>query len=108
MKNLFFGWNNIREVLRDIYATFSNEKSYLSSKRIERAILFNTAMVLICVFVWHKRNDLSAAEFLMIVSPLFVYAGFNTIVAASAKKDEKVAAQTDVIIKDKIPDKPVE
>jgi hypothetical protein len=40
-KIYFFGWTNIKWFIIQIGLTFSEQESFFSSKRIERAIIFN-------------------------------------------------------------------
>jgi hypothetical protein len=69
--------------------TFSNKPSFFSSKRLERAFLINTALILICFYVYHTRNELTAFEFMVIITPLFGYAGFNTVRISKDSNDGK-------------------
>jgi hypothetical protein len=76
----------------ELLKTFSNKASLLSSKRIERAIAFNTVEVLTILFVWHTRNKLTATDFVITISPLLTFAGFNSIMTSKeqiAKKELK-------------------
>lgn len=83
--------------------TYSNKPSFFASKRIERSLFIVTGVTLICYYVYHRINDLSPEGLLIIVAPLFAYAGFNLIHTQREKKnkDEK----TD-INRDSIPDSP--
>ena len=79
-------FNNI---IKEILLTFSNKKSIISSKRIERCIAFILTCILIPIFVWHNRNNLTATDFTIVLSPLFLYMGFTTTQIKSYKKEEK-------------------
>lgn len=105
MKEYFFGWGKIKEVCTDLYATLSNNKSFLSSKRIERLVLFGVAVGISICYVWYNRSTIATTEIIMICTMLFGYAGFNTVMENKDKKDSKVADQTDKIIDEKIEDK---
>lgn len=90
-KTGFFGYENFKKVTKEFYYTFSNEKTFLSSKRIERALLLTAGLWLTIWFVRHNIDRLSATDFLIIVSPIFGYAGFNTVMHAKDKKTEDKA-----------------
>jgi hypothetical protein len=84
--------NKIHKLFWELVKTLSNKASLFSSKRIERAIAFNTVEVLTIVFVWHTRNKLSATDFVICISPLLTFAGFNSIMTSKeqqTKKDQK-------------------
>lgn len=105
MNKYFFGWGSIKKVILDLYATLGNDKSLLSSKRLERLILFWAAVSISICFVWYSRATITTTEIIMICTMLFTYGGFNTVMGHIAKKESKEAAQTDKIIEEKIPDK---
>lgn len=66
--------------------TFSNKKSLLSSKRIERFLVFTAMLTLSCAFlikaIW--TCTMTATDLMIVVSLWLGYAGFNTI---QVKKD---------------------
>lgn len=105
MKKYFFGWDTIKKVILDLYATLSNNKSFLSSKRIERLILFWAAVGISICYVFYNRADISTMEIISICTMLFGYAGFNTVMGNKDKKDSKAADQIDKVIEEKINDK---
>ena len=70
---------NIKELLFEFVATFSSDKSYFSSKRIERCIVFLVMLFLTIFFVVKKHETLSAPEFVLIIGTWLGYAGFNTV-----------------------------
>lgn len=84
-------YKTVRKVVTDLYATLSNDKSFLSSKRIERAILFNAALGMSVAYVWYRRASITTTEVVAISTMLFGYAGFNTIMG---NKDKAIPAQT--------------
>lgn len=66
--------------------TFSNKKSLLSSKRIERFLVFTAMLTLSSAFlikaIW--TCTITATDLMIVVSLWLGYAGFNTI---QVKKD---------------------
>lgn len=105
MIRYFFGWDKIKEVCSDLYATLSNDKSFLSSKRLERLILFWAAVSIAVCFVWYNRGTITTTEIISICTMLLAYGGFNTVMGRKDKKDSISADQTDKIIEEKIDDK---
>lgn len=105
MKEYFFGWNKIKEVCSDLYATLSNNKSFLSSKRLERLVLFLAAVSIAVCYVWYTRASITTTEIISICTMLLAYGGFNTVMGRKDKNDSKAADQTDKIIEEKIEDK---
>lgn len=76
-------------ILKDLYATLSNTKSFLSLKRIERAILFCLSVGILSCYVWHVRNTISTVEIMGIITLTFGYAGFNVVMGNKDQKNEK-------------------
>ena len=76
-KKYFFGWTNIKHVIRQLYFTFTDKPSELSSKRIERALFVITGITAWCVwFSWHYKI-LIVAEMILATGTLFTYAGYT-------------------------------
>ena len=105
MRKYFFGWDNLKKVFVELYATLSNDKTFLSSKRIERLVLFWAAVLIATCYVFYNRADIATIEIISICTMLFGYAGFNTVMGNKDKKDDKASAQVDKVIEEKIDDK---
>lgn len=84
--------NQAKALLIELLLTFSNKKSRISSKRIERCIAFTLLCTLTCFFIYHNRNTLTATDFLIITGPLGIYAGWNTW---NLLKDKKIENEKD-------------
>jgi hypothetical protein len=69
--------------------TLSGKDSFFSSKRIERVLFITAYTSMTCLWVYHRRNEMSSGEFVLVVSPLMVYAGFNTTQIRKDKLDDK-------------------
>lgn len=85
-KKYFFGWGNWKKFFKDIYATFSNKPSELSSKRLERFALFSSALY--CFHVWfqyHYKN-LDYLEVIAVIGMLLGYAGFTLYTTQKEKR----------------------
>lgn len=79
-------------LLLELLLTFSNKKSLISSKRIERCIAFILLCTLTCFFVYYNRHLLAATDFLIVTGPLGIYAGWNTW---NLSKDKKIENEKD-------------
>ena len=72
---------DIKTIFGEWVKTFSNRPSFLSSKRIERFVIF-TLMLIVTLFFLIKgiiQCQLSAVDFTIVVGLWMGYAGFNTI-----------------------------
>ena len=89
MNKYFFGWENIKYVLKQIYYTFSNKPSELSRKRIESCALFVSALS--CVLAWfiYHFKTLTYAEMIAVTGTLFIYAGYTMKVMQKEKLNEQ-------------------
>lgn len=90
MSKCFLGWENIKSVIRDLYETWSNKDSRLSSKRIERTAFTATSifMTIGCfVYLWQK-GTLVATDIVVLTTPLLVAGGYNLNQSQKEKKDE--------------------
>ena len=88
MKKYFFGWENIKKLVKELYNTLSSKPSHLSSKRIERMIL-SAGAVAITLGTWIYlmiKNTLTATDAIMLAGTLFVAAGYNMSQTQKEKK----------------------
>lgn len=76
-------------LIGEFVKTLSNQKSFFSSKRIERCILFNVAVGIICGYVWQNRSTITMLEITGLATLLFGYAGFNVKQLQKEKADDK-------------------
>jgi len=83
-------WSEIKGLFKEWILTFSNDKSFFSSKRIERFIILAAMLSLTIYFVVKAINEckISAAELMIVVGTWLSYAGFNTIQIKNDKKTE--------------------
>ena len=75
--------------LKDIYHTFSNERSFLSSKKIERSLFVTSILAMYWIFFVLVVLKASITDFILFISPLFIAAGFNLLQSEKNKKNEK-------------------
>jgi hypothetical protein len=75
--------------LKDLYYTFSNERSFLSSKKIERSLFVTTILAMYWTYFILVVLKASITDFILFISPLFIAAGFNLLQSEKNKKNEK-------------------
>ena len=76
MKDMFFGWNNFKWLVREIRNIYSNDKSYFSKKRIESGFAFMVGQWGMIFFLIEKHKDLSMGEFLLWATTEFAVSGY--------------------------------
>jgi hypothetical protein len=75
--------------LRDLYHTWSNEKSFLSSKKIERSLFVISILGMYWTYFLLVVLKASITDFILFISPLFIAAGFNLLQSEKNKKHEE-------------------
>lgn len=73
----------------EFLATFSNRKSFFSSKKIERFITFITFLILSVIYITKNINSLSATDFIQIVGLWLAYGGYNSYQILKDKKADQ-------------------
>ncbi len=73
-KKYFFGWNNIKWVIKESVNIYSSKKSFFSKKRIESGIAFVIAQWGMIFFLLENINKMSASD-------LFIWAGIEFAVS---------------------------
>lgn len=89
MKNkIFFGWDNTKKVLKDLYATCSNKDSYLSLKRVQGNTAVTVAISLTIFYVIYNtlKDKLDPLGFTIVTAPLFIMAGYNVTMTLKSKQ----------------------
>ncbi len=81
---------DIKSLFGEWIKTFSNKASFLSSKRIERFVIFSTMLLLTIVFLGKGIFECSilATDFAIVVTLWLGLAGFNTIQGRKDKNGE--------------------
>jgi hypothetical protein len=72
-------YENIKLGLLELIKTFSNRPSFLSSKRIERFVVFTTMLSLTISYIILHIKTIGATDFILVVGTWMAYAGFNII-----------------------------
>ena len=75
--------------LKELTKTFSNEPSFYSSKRIERAIIFINATVMFDLIVWNlvEEKKLDEMGAIGVYAAQMAYAGFQTTKMMQEKRE---------------------
>jgi hypothetical protein len=74
--------------LKDLYNTFSSEKSFLSSKKIERSLFVTSILAMYWTFFILVVLKATITDFILFISPLFIAAGFNLLQSEKNKKQD--------------------
>ena len=87
----FFGWTNIKWVVKEIMNIYSAKDSYFSKKRIESGIAFLIAQWGMIFFLLEKHSTLSMGEFLLWAAAEFAVSGYIINKIQKEKKAEESA-----------------
>lgn len=79
-------------IKNEFVATFSNRKSFFSSKKIERFITFITFLTLSIIYISMNIKSLSATEFIEVVGLWLAYGGYNSF---QIHRDKKLETQNE-------------
>lgn len=90
----------------EMILTLSNKKSMLSSKKIERFIIFNVFLFLTIFFIWTKMDTLEARDFIEIMIVWLSYGGYNSFMNFRDRKMERTTEDVNAPISPNTP--PVE
>jgi len=82
----FFGWTNIKWLIKEFIAMYSTKDSYFSKKRFESSLAFFGAMGLILAHAYHSRNEITNSEILTDAALLFAIAGYTVTQIQKEKK----------------------
>lgn len=72
----FFGWSNIKWLLKEIINIYSVKNSFFSKKRIESGLAFIIAQWGMIFFLIEKHNILTMGEFLLWAAAEFAVSGY--------------------------------
>lgn len=93
----FFGWANVKWLLQEFMAMYSNKDSYFSKKRFESSIAFVSATGLILWHAYFSRVTITNSEILADAALLFAIAGYtvNQIQKEKSPSPEKPEVKSD-------------
>lgn len=75
-KKMFFGWTNMKWILREMMLIYSSKPSFFSKKRIESGVAFAIAQLGMVFFLIVKYQDLGMWDFILWASAEFAVAGY--------------------------------
>jgi hypothetical protein len=75
-KKLFFGWENIKWGIKELFKIYSNSNSFFSKKRVESGIAFLIAQFGMVFFLLQKYPTLTMGEFLLWAAAEFAVSGY--------------------------------
>jgi len=87
-KKFFFGWNNMKWMLKELLNVYSSKNSYFSKKRIESGLAFIIAQWGMIFFLLEKHATLSMGEFLLWAAAEFAVSGYIINKIQQEKKTE--------------------
>jgi hypothetical protein len=90
-KKWFFGWTNIKWLIKELGCTWSSKDSFFSKKRIESGISFFIGQFGMVFFLLVKYQTLTMGEFLLWAAAEFAVAGYiiNKIEKNKEDKEDK-------------------
>lgn len=86
LPKMFFGWSNLKWLIKEFVAMYSNKDSYFSKKRIESAMAFLSALGLILTHAYYTRATITNSEILADATLLFLIAGYTVNQIQKEKK----------------------
>lgn len=89
-KKYFFGWTNIKWVIRELANIYSDKPSVFSKKRIESGISFISAVGLIIGHSYHTWATITTSEIISEAVILFSISGYQL----NAIQKEKLTSTT--------------
>jgi hypothetical protein len=93
LPKMFFGWANLKWLVKEFIAMYSTKDSYFSKKRFESSIAFLGAMGLVLAHAYYSRVTITNSEILADAALLFAIAGYTV---NQIQKEKKPIASDDV------------
>lgn len=88
-KKYFFGWGNIKWIIKEIGKMYSGEPSYFSKKRIESGLAF---MILQCGMIHWLHKNIASDSVIVTAQDLLIWAAIECAICGytlSHIQDEK-------------------
>jgi len=76
MKKYFFGWQNIKWLIKEVMALYSGDMSYFSKKRIESGVAFIVGQWGMVYFLVNNIQSMSASDIVLWSGVEFAIAGY--------------------------------
>lgn len=75
-KKYFFGWDNIKWLIKEVVYIFSSRESFFSKKRVESGLAFIIAQWGMIFFLLHKCESITMGEFMLWAAAEFAVSGY--------------------------------
>ena len=89
MKKYFFGWTNVKWIVKELTALYSGEASYFSKKRIESGIAFIIGQWGMVYFLLNNIQTMTASDIVLWSGVEFAIAGYMINQIQKEKKIDK-------------------
>jgi hypothetical protein len=89
MKKYFFGWENIKWLVREIGEMYSSRKSFFSKKRIESGLAFIIGQWGMIFFLLENHAKMTTSDLVLWSGVEFLIAGYTTHQIQKEKKDKE-------------------
>jgi hypothetical protein len=86
-KKWFFGWSNIKFLIKELIKLYSNEPSYFSKKRVESGIAFIVGQWGMIYFLTQNIDKLTTSDIAIWAGVEFAIAGY---IINQIQKEKKV------------------
>jgi hypothetical protein len=93
-KTYFFGWENIKWLIREITNMYSSKESFFSKKRIESGIAFIVAQWGMIFFLLEKHKVLTMTDLIMWAGVEFAISGYIIHQIQQEKKNDDKKEET--------------
>jgi hypothetical protein len=91
----FFGWDNIKWILKEFLNMYSSKKSFFSKKRIESGVAFLIAQWGMVFFLLKKYSVMSTTDMIMWAGAEFAISGYIISHIQKEKVSEPASAESD-------------
>jgi hypothetical protein len=75
-KKLFFGWSNIRFIIKEIIKIYSTQPSFFSKKRLESGVAFVVAQWGMIYFLIEKISTMTSSDLAIWAGIEFAVSGY--------------------------------
>lgn len=89
----FFGWDNIKWIIKELIHIYSSKESFFSKKRIESGVAFLIAQWGMIFFLLEKHSTLTMGEFLLWAAAEFAVSGY---IINKIQKEKKPTIEEEV------------
>jgi hypothetical protein len=84
-----------KNFIEEVILTFSNKKSLLSSKKIERFIVFNVFLIVTIFYIFKNIESIDTRSFIEIIGVWLFYGGYNSFMNLRDKKLDSNRSSSD-------------